>query len=94
MLVFIVALFFVTLSFVLGCDAAENDNDTGLNPACNYAGVCFAVFTPFGSTQVCQCCAPSQIDSHNICEGWSCDKNNPTFECYRFEGSDCTTFTK
>jgi len=70
-----------------GCDVEHNDGTTGLNPGCNFAGVCVQI-TPDIST--CVCCTPEKFGD-NICgANWVCDQNSPSFQCFEFSSDDCS----
>jgi len=71
----------------LGCEVARNDATTGMNPGCNYAGVCMQVTSDIST---CLCCAPEKF-GENICgSNWVCDPNSPSFHCYDFSSDDCS----
>jgi len=70
-----------------GCDVDRNDATTGLNPGCNYAGVCMQVTTDIST---CLCCGPEKF-GENICGGnWVCDPSSPSFQCYEYSSGDCS----
>jgi len=72
-------IFAAVLLSSLGCDVAENDPDTGLNPGCNNAGVCWS--------GRCYCCTPD----NGLCgEDWTCDIVDFPHGCYPFSGTHCT----
>lgn len=71
----------------LGCEVARNDVTTGLNPGCNYAGICMQVTSDIST---CFCCAPEKF-GENVCgSNWVCDPNSPSFQCYEFSSDDCS----
>jgi len=70
-----------------GCDVEYNDETTGLNPGCNFAGTCVEITHDI---PICICCAPEKF-GHNICgSNWVCDQTSPSFQCYEFSSDDCT----
>lgn len=72
---------------VFGCQVEYNDATTGLNPGCNFAGVCVQVSKDIST---CVCCAPEEY-GNNICRGiWVCDRSSPSFQCLEFSSDDCS----
>jgi len=80
------------LLLAMGCELENNDPVSGINADCNNAGTCIEFF---GGTNICSCCAPSQLDEGNLCgDHWICDPSNPTHECMEFSGDECTELVK
>jgi len=82
-------LFFIHtfILHLLACDPSESDPVTGINPGCNYAGICY----PIGNRGICLCCVPDSQADNNYCgEHWSCDRDNPSETCIRYSGNRCT----
>lgn len=76
----------IVLFTALGCDVEYNDATTGLNPGCNFAGVCIRIF----GFSMCICCAPEKFGD-NICgSNWVCDRTSPSSQCYEFSSGDCS----
>jgi len=78
------------MTYVSACIVGENlggENDGSLNKECNNAGTC----VEGRRLDYCLCCSPYiEGESNNCAQNWVCDVNNPTIECYTFQGSDCT----
>jgi len=70
-----------------GCDVEYNDETTGLNPGCNFAGVCVQITDDMS---ICVCCAPEKF-GRNICgANWVCDPSSLSFQCFEFSSDDCS----
>jgi len=75
----------------MGCNMDENDPLTGLNPGCNFAGVCMEMQSGIST---CVCCKPDNFGG-NICgDIWTCDHEAPTFKCYEFTADNCAVVVK
>jgi len=87
---YLIVLTFV--SYVSACSFDNNLDGSGLNPDCNWAGVCSP---PTNGVSQCYCCSNFLIEykdqQTDICKDWVCDRNNPSVECIRFKkDGDCT----
>jgi len=82
---FYILLFILATAF--GCNVGDNDAITGLNPGCNFAGVCMQVNSNFST---CLCCAAEGF-GHSVCgKNWICDRSSPSYQCYEFSSGDCS----
>jgi len=79
-------LFQIFLVRLLACDISENDENTQINPGCNYAGIC----RPHGPFNLCECCEPTDQGGDNCGEHWTCDPENPLQGCVLYSGRSCS----